>query len=130
MKRYVFLALMSLMMVAAVAQPPRHHHRSRCAAPEQMRMVMQTLEKQSFDDNRLEVAELCVVLGQFCVSDLERMAKVFSFDDKRLEFLKFAYDYCTDPLLEHNLLDAEPAKAAARRVSKTFTGAAPHQWRR
>lgn len=98
MKRYVFLALMSLMMVAAVAQPPRHHHRYRpCASSEQMHMVMKTLEKQSFDDNRLEIAELCVTLGQFCVSDLERMAKVFSFDDKRLEFLRFAYSYCTDP---------------------------------
>ena len=97
MKRYVFVALMSLLMVAAVAQPPRHHHRPRCASPEQMQLVMKTLEKQSFDDNRLEIAELCVSLGQFCVGDLERMAKVFSFDDKRLEFLKFAYDYCTDP---------------------------------
>ena len=67
MKRYVFLALMSLMMVAAVAQPPRHHHRYRpCASSEQMHMVMKTLEKQSFDD-------------------------------KRLEFLQFAYSYCTDP---------------------------------
>lgn len=97
MKRYVFLAIFALAMVVAVAQPPRHHRHRPCATSEQMHMVMKTLEKQSFDDNRLEIAELCVTLGQFCVSDLERMCKVFSFDDKRLEFLRFAYSYCTDP---------------------------------
>ena len=61
-----------------------------------MQLVMKTLEKQAFDDQRLEIAELCVALGTFCVRDLQRMAAVFSFDDKRLEFLKFAYDYCSD----------------------------------
>ena len=77
----------------------RGHHRTeyRCATPEQMHMVMRVLDNQSFDDKRLEVAQLCVVLGEFCVDDLARMAGVFSFDENRLKFLIFAYDYCEDP---------------------------------
>ena len=67
-----------------------------CASREQMLMVMQVLEKQSFDDNKLDIAELCVTLGSFCNDDLAQIAKVFSFDDNRLEFLKFAYAYCPD----------------------------------
>ena len=73
------------------------HHHIECATGEQLNMAMQVLENQSFDDKRLEVAELCVVLGRFCTEDLARMARVFSFDDNRTKFLTFAYRYCQDP---------------------------------
>ena len=96
MKRYFLVAVLCLACVVAMAQP-RHHHRPPCASQEQMQLVMKSLEKQSFDDQKLEIAELCVAIGSFCTRDLERMAKVFSFDDNRLAFLKFAYEYCTDP---------------------------------
>ena len=102
MKKYFVIMLMWVAGVVAVAQPPmppqhRQHRRPPCATPEQMEMVMHTLDKQSFDDGKLEIAKLCVSLGTFCVHDLMRMAKVFSFDDNRLAFYKFAYDYCSDP---------------------------------
>lgn len=61
-----------------------------------MGLVMQTLRKQLSDDKRLEIANLCVTIGYFCTDDLARMASVFSFDDKRLDFLRYAYAYCTD----------------------------------
>ncbi len=67
-----------------------------CATPRQMHMVMQTIKGQSFDDKKLEIAQLCVTIGQFCTDDLALMAKEFSFDEKRLEFLQYAYSYCTD----------------------------------
>ena len=62
-----------------------------------MRIVMQTMKNQSMDDKKLEIAKLCVVLGTFCTDDLARMAKVFSFDDNRLDFLIYAHLYCSDP---------------------------------
>ena len=90
--------------------PPGVHHEPRgrhieCATPEQLGMVMRVLEKQSFDDKKLEIAELCVTLGHFCVDDLARMAKVFSFDENRLHFLIYAYDYCEDPQNYYSLRD-------------------------
>ena len=60
-------------------------------------MALSVIQKQSFDDNKLEIAKLCVTLGHFCVDDLARMAELFSFDDNRLKFLRYAYDYCEDP---------------------------------
>lgn len=96
MKRYLLVVIMCAVAIVAMAQP-RHHRRPPCATPEQMELVMKTLEKQSFDDQKLEISKLCVAIGTFCTRDLERMAKVFSFDDSRLEFFKFAYDYCSDP---------------------------------
>ena len=107
MKKVFFILVLALMTVTAGAQ--HHHgpkgpsdrgherHHIECASREQMGMVMRTLDQQSFDDKKLEIAELCVVLGRFCVDDLARMAGVFSFDENRLKFLIFAYDYCEDP---------------------------------
>ncbi|MCR5051009.1 MAG: DUF4476 domain-containing protein [Paludibacteraceae bacterium] len=97
---YCLVLLLSLLFsVGAMAQGRHHHGRNRydCATPEEMRLTMHALEKQSFDDDRLETAILCVTLGQFCVDDLAHMAKVFSFDDNRQKFLTYAYYYCVDP---------------------------------
>ena len=107
MKKLFFILILALTTVTAGAQ---HHHDNRgphdrgherhhieCATHEQMSMTMQVLNQQSFDDKKLEIAKLCVVLGHFCVDDLARMAAVFSFDDSRLTFLTFAYEYCEDP---------------------------------
>ena len=109
MKRF-FTLLVAVAMIAGTATA-QHRHDGRghghnrgqgrteyyCASAEQMHMVMRVLDNQSFDDKRLEVAELCVVLGEFCVDDLARMAEKFSFDDNRLKFLQIAYPYCVDP---------------------------------
>lgn len=101
MKRIIVIGLLCLSALVGMGQqmPPRHHHHRHvpCLTPEQKELVMHTLRKQSFDDGKLEIAKLCVSLGTCCVSDLAQMAEVFSFDDNRLEFFKFAYSYCSDP---------------------------------
>ena len=60
-------------------------------------MTLQVVGQQSFDDKKLEIAKLAVTLGHFCTDDLARVAELFSFDDNRLTFLLYAYDYCEDP---------------------------------
>ena len=116
MKKLFFILVLALMTITAGAQH-RHgdrdsHDRGRgrnhieCATHDQMSMVMHTLGQQSFDDKKLEIAKLCVALGHFCVDDLARMAAVFSFDDSRLSFLTFAYQYCEDPQNYYDLRDS------------------------
>ena len=89
--------------------PERHEHRRppiiECATPEQMQMVLQTLDNQSFDDKKLEIVKLCVTLGRFCTDDLARMAEKFSFDDNRKVFLIYAYSFCEDPQNYYALKD-------------------------
>ena len=115
MKKIVFILILALTTITAAAQ---HHHGDRaphdrgrgrnhieCATHEQMSMAMHVLNQQSFDDKKLEIAKLCVVLGHFCVDDLARMASVFSFDESRLTFLTFAYNYCEDPQNYYALRD-------------------------
>ena len=122
MKKLFFILVLALSTISAGAQHHNHgprvakgstvyhgvpaeRHHIECATREQMGMAMQVLNQQSFDDKKLEIAKLCVVLGHFCVEDLARMASVFSFDDSRLTFLTFAYNYCEDPQNYYALRD-------------------------
>lgn len=111
MKKTILIVLMAVMSVASMAQHhPEHHgdrghgpgrhdnrHYVECATHEQMHMTLKVMGDQSFDDKKLEIAQLCVTLGHFCTDDLARMAALFSFDDNRLKFLQYAYPYCQDP---------------------------------
>ena len=88
-----------------------HHHQPtpppapRVANDEQVRWALQVLNKQSYDDKRMEVARLCVVLCPFPVRDLSRMASCFTMEDRKVDFLKFAYRYCPDPENYYRLRD-------------------------
>ena len=94
---YLILLMTMAFSMGAMAQSYHHGHgRRNCATAEQMRLTMQALEKESFDDKRTETAILCVTLGHFCTDDLARMARTFTFDDNRTKFLTYAYDYCVD----------------------------------
>ena len=108
MKRSLLFWVLCLSAVVCMAQPPRGNRHPRnggygrfdrveCATSDQMYKVMRVLKDQAFDDKRYEVATLCVCLGRFCTRDLAEMASVFSFDDERLKFLKYAYASCVDP---------------------------------
>ena len=133
MKKTLFICLMSLMAVTAPAQrhhdhpgnhrPEHHqeHHRAiECASREQMNMTMHVLGQQSFDDKKLEIAKLCVTLGHFCVEDLARMAATFSFDENRLHFLTYAYDYCEDPQNYYALRDSFSFRSHFDRMMETL----------
>ena len=116
MKKTLFVLMLSLVTVFGMAQGrhggsrgndrghgrgpgreyPHEMHHQPCATPEQMQLVLQVIDNQSFDDKKLEIGKLCVVLGHFCTNDLARIAEKFSFDDNRKAFLIYAYPYCVD----------------------------------
>lgn len=122
MKRILFAIVVAMMAMPGIAQHhhaggrgpqprPGHHepsHEARYVEPatnEQVAMVLQVLDNQSFDDKRLEIAKLSVVLAPFRVRDLAQMASRFSFEDRKKEFLIFAYPYCADPENYYDLID-------------------------
>ena len=126
MKKYLLLVLICLTSLGVMAQrtsnqrPPQgpppsaqhdhhhdghhdsHHHHPTPPAPvvtataEQLQLALQVLDKQSYDDKRMEVAKLCVVLCPFTVRDLGRMAGRFTMEDRKVDFLIFAHKYCPD----------------------------------
>ena len=117
MEKKVLLVFAAVMVaVGMMAQPPRQHeqrhqepprqvrhHESQhgrqilCATHEQLSMTLHVVGNQSMEDKKLEVAKLAVTLGHFCTDDLARIARLFTFDENRLEFLLYAHAYCEDP---------------------------------
>ena len=87
-------------------QSGHHHHRPtppppppapvRTANPEQLQRALQVIQKQSYDDKRIEIAKLCVVLCPFTVRDLAKMVDCFTMEDRKVDFLIFAHPYCPD----------------------------------
>lgn len=109
MKKTILLLMMTLSSLTFMAQdiaadhhqrrdPHRHEHVCVVPAytPEEIAEITSTLKKLNFDDNRMPVAKLFVKVRPVTVKGLESMAKQFSFDDKKVDFLVFAYDYCVD----------------------------------
>lgn len=130
MKKLFLLACMTLLSAGMMAQ---HHHDRHdrghgpgrrpiveCATGEELGITVQVLEAQSFDDKKLEIAKLAVVLGRFCTEDLARISKVFSFDDNRLAFFLYAYDYCEDPQNYPLLRDAFSFQSNYDKLMKTL----------
>lgn len=66
------------------------------ASAEQLQWALQMIEKQSYDDKRMEVAKLCVVLCPFTTRDLGKMVDLFTMEDRKVDFLIFAHQYCPD----------------------------------
>lgn len=82
-------------------QPGHHQPTPPPPAPavanaEQLQWALQVIQKQSYDDKRMEIAKLCVVLCPFRVRDLARMADCFTMEDRKVDFLIFAHHYCPD----------------------------------
>lgn len=66
------------------------------ASPEEVEMMVRRVKDEGFDDRRVETAKLMVTMKMVPAEGIARMASAMSFDDNRLEFLKFAYEYCAD----------------------------------
>lgn len=66
------------------------------ASPEQVRLIVESMRSESFDDKRYKIAILCAKLVGIPVEGLWEIAKEFSFDDNRLKFLEDAYYFCPD----------------------------------
>lgn len=59
-------------------------------------MVSQ-LRSESFDNNRSELAQAMVASKLLTTADIKRLIATFTFEDNKLDFAKFAYNYVLDP---------------------------------
>lgn len=76
-------------MVAAEMMP--------VATPEEVARMVAQLKAESFDDNRMELAQAMVTSKLLTTADIRRMIGTFQFEDNKLDFAKYAYAYVADP---------------------------------
>ena len=63
------------------------------------------LRTEPFNRNRLDLAKSYAASRPMTVSQLVLLAATIDLDNDRLEFLKYAYDYCLDPMHYNRTLD-------------------------
>ena len=87
-----------------IITPPQHQagyvpapDMPRVCTPEEAERMYQTLKKESFDENRLNMAKFMVPSNRLLAIQIKHLAESFSFDKSKVDFLKFAYDFCVDP---------------------------------
>jgi hypothetical protein len=81
-----------------------HNHGSRprgcqngyAMSPSNFNTALATIKKQSFEESKLKTAQQVVSANCLNTNQIMQMADLFSFEDTKLDFAKFAYDYCVD----------------------------------
>lgn len=68
-----------------------------CMTQRNFLSALETIKKQSFEDTRLKTAKQIVSANCLNVDQIIQIANTFNFEDNKLEFAKFAYDYCIEP---------------------------------
>lgn len=66
------------------------------ADAQQVSAIIKYLKDINMEADRLEAAKKCTHMYAIETRDLERIAKLFNFDENRLEFYKAAYRNCPD----------------------------------
>lgn len=55
-----------------------------------------SVNKQSFSDSKMKTAKQFTKANCLSVNQIKEIMNIFSFDDDKLEYAKYAYDYCVD----------------------------------
>ncbi len=58
--------------------------------------IKRMVAKEDFEDDKLALAKQAIPGTNMTAMQLAEIARVFSFEDTKLEFLKFAYPFCID----------------------------------
>ena len=56
-----------------------------------------TIQRTTFENTRLQVAKQIVGVNYLNTIQITDICRLFTFEDSRLDFAKFAYNHCTDP---------------------------------
>jgi hypothetical protein len=71
--------------------------RNRPMTTDNFSNALATLKKIGFDETRLSTAKQVAKSNCLSTAQIVQISELFSFEDSKLDFAKFAYDHCTDP---------------------------------
>ncbi len=81
--------------------------------------ILVMFSQEPFDDTRLHyVKSIMPNKNQFLVSQIRRIAEAFAYDNARVKFMKYGYDYCADKDNYASLSDVLTDKTAKEDFEK------------
>ncbi len=69
-------------------------------------MASSSISSKSFEDSKLSIAQEVAKNKCLTSSQIKKIMELFSFEETRLDFAKFAYSYCFDPDNYYQVYDA------------------------
>ncbi|MBP3762639.1 MAG: DUF4476 domain-containing protein [Bacteroidales bacterium] len=85
--------------------PPAPRAEERGTSEEQFSGMLARMKAQSFDNDRLALGKVIVSSSSLTAEQIGRLAETMEFASTRVEFLKYAYQYCADPVNYYKTTD-------------------------
>jgi len=99
-------------------QPPMYTGMS----PQDYESAYQIISKESFDSSRLTIAKQVISSNPMSASQIVEICKLFSFENNKLEFAKYAYTYCTEKNKYFLLNEAFTYESSKRELDEYIKG--------
>ena len=93
---------------------PSHHAMN----PQDYDAAYQLISKESFDSSRLTLAQQVVSTNPMSARQILDICKLFSFESNKLEFAKYAYEFCVDRNKYFLLNDAFTYESSKRELNE------------
>lgn len=83
----------------AVAEPPRQVGCVNAIpmSSADFSSALGTIKNQSFSDSQLKTAKQVASGNCLTAGQISQICQIFSFEESKLDFAKYAYDFCTEP---------------------------------
>lgn len=77
----------------------------RVATDDEVDAMIGRMRAQSFDSDRLALGKVIVASSNLTAVQIGRLAQTIDFSNSQVEFLKYAYHYCVDPVNYYKTTD-------------------------
>ena len=68
--------------------------------------ALNSIRSDSFESGKLSKAKQIVSRNRMCTAQIVQIVRLFSFESNKLEFAKYAYQYCSDKNNYYQVTDA------------------------
>lgn len=85
---------------------PPPHNEVRGVSDEDVAAMVVRMKGQTFDSDRLALGKVLVASSELTAAQIGRLAETIDFSNSQVEFLKYAYNYCIDPVNYYLTTDA------------------------
>lgn len=77
-----------------------------CMNQNEFNTALNSIRSDSFESGKLNKAKQIVSRNRMCTAQIIQIVRLFSFESNKLEFAKYAYQYCTDKNNYYQVTDA------------------------
>jgi len=97
-------------------------HGTACMPAGNFNMSLSIIEKESFENSKLATAKQVASNNPLCVTQIMQICRIFSFEQSKLDFAKYAYRFCVDPNNYYLLNDVFSFSASKDELRKYIEG--------